>query len=126
MPTVTDLNWQSNEETLSPRSRMLVLVVAFAALVFDGVELGLMPVASLSVSQSLLGDAYTPTLGGDWFARFTAAMMLGAAIGGIAWAALAIASAALERWESAFSLTRSLPRWEHGHRLRSKCLCCVF
>ena len=84
MPTVTDLNCQSNEETLSPRSRMLVLVVAFAALVFDGVELGLMPVASLSVSQSLLGDAYTPTLGGDWFARFTAAMMLGAAIGGIA------------------------------------------
>ena len=53
MPTVTDLNCQSNEETLSPRSRMLVLVVAFAALVFDGVELGLMPVASLSVSQSL-------------------------------------------------------------------------
>jgi hypothetical protein len=36
---------------------MFVLTVAFAALVFDGVELGLMPVASLSVSQSLLGDA---------------------------------------------------------------------
>jgi hypothetical protein len=34
----------------------------------DGVELGLMPVASLSVSQSLLGDAYTPTPGGDWSA----------------------------------------------------------
>jgi MFS family permease len=62
---------------------MFVLVVVFAALVFDGVELGLMPVASLSVSQSLLGDAYTPTMGGDWFARFTAALMLGAAIGGI-------------------------------------------
>ena len=60
-----------------------MLVAAFLALVFDGVELGLMPVASLSVSKSLLGDAYTPTLGGDWFARFTAALMLGAAIGGI-------------------------------------------
>lgn len=36
---------------------MFVLVVTFAALLFDGVELGLMPVASLSVSQSLLGDA---------------------------------------------------------------------
>jgi predicted MFS family arabinose efflux permease len=47
------------------------------------VELGLMPVASLSVSQSLLGSAYTSTLGGEWFARFTAALMLGAAIGGI-------------------------------------------
>jgi len=40
--------------------------VAYLALVFDGVELGLMPVASLSVSRSLLGDAFTPTLGGDY------------------------------------------------------------
>ncbi len=68
---------------LSPQARYAVLIAAFLALVFDGVELGLMPVASLSVSQSLLGDAFTPTAGGDWFARFTAALMLGAAIGGI-------------------------------------------
>ena len=72
-----------NAPILSPRARVAVLVAAFAGLVFDGVELGLMPVASLSVSRSLLGDAFTPTLGGDWFARFTAALMLGAAIGGI-------------------------------------------
>jgi len=58
-------------------------VAAFLGLLFDGVELGLMPVASLSVSKSLLGDAFTPAAGGDWFARFTAALMLGAAIGGI-------------------------------------------
>ncbi|MFM7816374.1 MAG: MFS transporter, partial [Verrucomicrobiota bacterium] len=63
--------------------RLGVLVTAALALVFDGVELGLMPVASLSVSKSLLGASYTPTLGGDWFARFTAALMLGAAVGGI-------------------------------------------
>jgi SHS family sialic acid transporter-like MFS transporter len=69
---------------MSAAQRSLVLVTAFLALVFDGVELGLMPVASLSVSKSLLGEAFTPTLGGDWFARFTAALMLGAAIGGIA------------------------------------------
>ena len=68
---------------LAPRGRMAVLLAAFLGLLFDGMELGLMPVASLSVSRSLLGDAYTPTLGGDWFARFTAALMLGAAIGGI-------------------------------------------
>lgn len=68
---------------LSMRARVAVLTAAFLGLVFDGVELGLMPVASLSVSKSLLGDAFTPTLGGDWFARFTAALMLGAAIGGI-------------------------------------------
>lgn len=68
---------------MSAFQRYLVLTTAFLALVFDGVELGLMPVASLSVSKSLLGAAFTPTLGGDWFARFTAALMLGAAIGGI-------------------------------------------
>jgi MFS family permease len=73
-----------SDQILSPRARFAVLVAVFVGLAFDGVELGLMPVASLSVSQSLLGTAYTPTLGGDWFARFTAALMLGAAIGGIA------------------------------------------
>ncbi|MBL9130212.1 MAG: MFS transporter [Verrucomicrobiaceae bacterium] len=46
---------------MSTSQRVLVLVTAFLALVFDGVELG-----------------------GEWFARFTAALMLGAAIGGIA------------------------------------------
>ncbi len=69
---------------MNTSNRILVLVTAFLALVFDGVELGLMPVASLSVSKSLLGEAFTPELGGEWFARFTAALMLGAAIGGIA------------------------------------------
>jgi MFS family permease len=69
---------------LSPRARFAVLAAVLVGLVFDGVELGLMPIASLSVSKSLLGPAYTPTLGGDWFARFTAALMLGAAVGGIA------------------------------------------
>lgn len=69
---------------LPPRARAAVLAAAFAGLVFDGVELGLMPVASLSVSKGLLGEAFTPTLGGLWFARFTAALMFGAAVGGIA------------------------------------------
>jgi MFS family permease len=58
-------------------------VAAFSGLVFDGIELGLMPVASLSVSKSLLAERFTDTLAGDWFARFTAALMLGAAVGGI-------------------------------------------
>ncbi len=68
---------------LSTPARYAVLAAAFGALLFDGFELGLMPLASLSVTQDLLGEAYTPTLGGDWFARYTAALMLGAAIGGI-------------------------------------------
>ena len=70
--------------SLSPVARWAVLACASTGLIFDGIELGLMPVASLSVSKCLLGDAYTPELGGVWFARFTAALMLGAAIGGIA------------------------------------------
>jgi MFS family permease len=70
-------------QPLSRSARVFVLVAASLGLVFDGIELGLMPVASLSVSKSLLGDAFTPTLGGDWFARFTAALMLGAAVGGV-------------------------------------------
>ena len=70
-------------QPLSRSARVFVLVAASLGLVFDGIELGLMPVASLSVSKSLLGEAFTPTLGGDWFARFTAALMLGAAVGGI-------------------------------------------
>ena len=64
-------------------ARVFVLCAGFAGLLFDGFELGLMPLASLSVSRDLLGTGYTPTLGGDWFARFTAALMLGAACGGI-------------------------------------------
>ncbi|MDZ4656105.1 MAG: MFS transporter [Bythopirellula sp.] len=67
---------------LSRRARFAVLAAAFAGLVFDGIELGLMPVASLSVSKSLLGDQFTDALGGQWFAWFTASLMLGAAVGG--------------------------------------------
>lgn len=63
---------------------MAVLAASVLGLVFDGVELGLMPIAALSVSKSLLGAAFSATAGGDWFARFTAALMLGAAVGGIA------------------------------------------
>ncbi len=68
---------------LSTPARYAVLVAAFCSLLFDGFELGLMPLASLSVTQDLLGADYTATAGGDWFAYYTAALMLGAAIGGI-------------------------------------------
>jgi SHS family sialic acid transporter-like MFS transporter len=70
--------------SVSRSQRLLVLITCFLALLFDGVELGLMPIASLSVSKSLLGAGFTSELGGEWFARFTAALMLGAAMGGIA------------------------------------------
>lgn len=68
---------------LTRAQRVFVLGVAFVGLVGAGFQLGLMPLASLSVSRSLLGAAISDGLAGDWFARYTAAMMLGAAIGGI-------------------------------------------
>ena len=74
----------TNPSPLSPGARSAVLLASFLGLLFDGVELGLMPIASLSVSKSLLGSAFTATAGGDWFAWFTASLMLGAAVGGIA------------------------------------------
>lgn len=70
--------------TLSTFQKTAILIAAFLGLLFDGLELGLMPVASLSVSKALLGAEYTPAIGGQWFAYFTAALMFGAAIGGIA------------------------------------------
>ena len=74
--------------TLLWKGRLIVLFAAFSGLLFDGIELGLMPIASISVTRSLLGDHFTDALAGDWFARFTAALMLGAAVGGIVFGAL--------------------------------------
>lgn len=84
---VTELSFSRDRLTemeMTGRARNAVLIASVLGLVFDGVELGLMPVAALSVSQSLLGSEYTAARGGDWFARYTAALMLGAAIGGMA------------------------------------------
>jgi MFS family permease len=69
---------------LSGPMRLWVLAFTFAGLVFAGLQLGLMALASLSVSRDMLGAAYNDAVAGDWFARYTAAIMLGAAIGGIA------------------------------------------
>jgi MFS family permease len=68
---------------LSRKARYSVLLVAFAALLFDGMELGLMPIAAGSVAKSFLGDQFTRELGGVWFARLNASLLLGAAFGGI-------------------------------------------
>ncbi len=68
---------------LTPRARYAVLFVAFAALLFDGMELGLMPIAAGSVAKSFLGDTFTKELGGIWFAKLNASLLLGAAVGGI-------------------------------------------
>src|SRR6476619_7434057 len=67
---------------LTRAARVSVLTAAFLGLVFDGFELGLMPVASPAVTKSLFGEKFSSALDGKWFADYTAALMLGAAIGG--------------------------------------------
>jgi MFS transporter, SHS family, sialic acid transporter len=76
------VNNVSSPTSLTTAGRWAVLAAAFLGLVFDGIELGLMPVASLSVTHSLLGADFSRELGGQWFAWFTAALMFGAAVGG--------------------------------------------
>ncbi|MBS0208042.1 MAG: MFS transporter [Planctomycetes bacterium] len=68
---------------LSSAARRAVLCLVFLGLVFAGFQLGIMPLAALSMSRDLLGDSYTAAVGGEWFARHTAGMMFGAAVGGI-------------------------------------------
>ncbi len=85
---VNPVSMGSSALILSQRARLVVLFAAFSGLLFDGIELGLMPIASISVTKSLLVDHFTDALAGDWFARFTAALMLGAAVGGIAFGTL--------------------------------------
>ena len=65
------------------RLRYTVLAAAFLGWLCAGVQLGLMPLASLSVSRDLMGPTFNDASAGDWFARYTASIMLGAAIGGI-------------------------------------------
>jgi SHS family sialic acid transporter-like MFS transporter len=60
-----------------------VLAVAYLGLVAAGFQLGLMPLAALSASRDLAGAVLSRGEAGDWFARYTAALMLGAACGGI-------------------------------------------
>jgi SHS family sialic acid transporter-like MFS transporter len=85
---MTQISIDASSLALSRKARFIVLFAAFSGLLFDGIELGLMPIASISVTKSLLGDRFTDALAGDWFARFTASLMLGAAIGGIVFGAL--------------------------------------
>jgi MFS transporter, SHS family, sialic acid transporter len=83
MSLATTTTSASPVRALSPGQRVFVLLIAFAGLVGAGFQLGLMPLAALSVSRDLLGSKFDHGIAGDWFARYTAALMLGAAFGGI-------------------------------------------
>ncbi|MSU44201.1 MAG: MFS transporter [Pedosphaera sp.] len=66
----------------APR-QYLTVAVAFLGWMCAGVQMGTMPLASLSVSKNLLGDQFKPDIAAAWFGYFTAALSLGAAVGGI-------------------------------------------
>jgi MFS family permease len=68
---------------VSTRDRYIAITVAFLGWMCAGVQMGTLPIASLSISRDLLGAAYTDALGGKWFGYHTAALSLGAACGGI-------------------------------------------
>ena len=70
-------------QVISRAARWAVLLAAFLGLVFDGFELGLMPVASPSVTKDFFGPQFDRALDGKWFAWFTPLHLCsGAAVGG--------------------------------------------
>ena len=84
---------------LSRAARWAVLAAAFGGLLFDGIELGLMPVASLSVSRSLLQRAVHRHAGRRLVRTFHCQLDAWRGGGGhLCWAVWAIGSAAPERW----------------------------
>lgn len=64
-------------------ARYSAVIVAFLGWMCAGVQMGTLPIASLSISQDLMGAAYDAKAAARWFSYYTAALSLGAAIGGI-------------------------------------------
>lgn len=64
-------------------ARYAAVIVAFLGWMCAGVQMGTLPIASLSISQDLMGAAYDAKAAARWFSYYTAALSLGAAIGGI-------------------------------------------
>ena len=49
----------STDTALSTRTRILVVLISVLALMFDGMEMGLMPVASPKIIKGILGSSCT-------------------------------------------------------------------
>ena len=69
--------------TVTSAGRYTAVAVAFLGWMCAGVQMGTLPIASLSISQDLMGEVFSPALAAKWFGYFTAALSLGAACGGI-------------------------------------------
>jgi MFS family permease len=61
----------------------MVLIAAFLGWMFDGVELGLFPIAARPALQDLMPGASEAVIG-QWVSYLTAVFLLGAAVGGLA------------------------------------------
>lgn len=70
-------------DTNRKRDRYLVLAGGFLGWMFAGVEMGIMPLVSRAVSKDLMGPAYNEAVAGQWFAWYSVAFLLGAAVGGL-------------------------------------------
>ena len=68
---------------VSAQGRFIAITVAFLGWMCAGVQMGVLPIASLSISKDLMREAFSPPDAAVWFGRFTAALSLGAACGGI-------------------------------------------
>lgn len=69
--------------TVTTAGRYTAITVAFLGWMCAGVQMGTLPIASLSISQDLMGAAYDVKVSARWFGYYTAALSLGAAVGGI-------------------------------------------
>lgn len=88
----------SQPAPVSPRDRYVAITVAFLGWMCAGVQMGTLPIASLSISKDLMGAAFSPPEAAVWFGRFTAALSLGAACGGFFSAGWGTASGGRARW----------------------------
>ncbi|MSU21617.1 MAG: MFS transporter [Pedosphaera sp.] len=65
-----------------PKGHWMVLIAAFLGWMFDGLEMGIFPLAARPALQNLLG-VVDDQLVGLWMGRITALFLLGAACGGL-------------------------------------------
>jgi MFS family permease len=64
------------------KGQILVLIAAFLGWMFDGIEMGLIPIVGAPAVQDLAATASDNVIGA-WLGRFAATFLLGAALGGI-------------------------------------------
>lgn len=70
------------------QTRWPAVIGGFAAWLFAGVQMALMPVASRTASRDLMGAGFNDATAGQWFAWYTVAFLLGGALGGLLFGAL--------------------------------------